>query len=210
MVSRPPGKHFPPSLNFLPHLLRVQYLSPLLSWINIQQPHLTSLASYSCRDRYHPPIRALASLMDFNHWRAQWSVYRMKWCSFSTIEYLISLSSSFQLRNTSGLLSPSTSCWMTPRPTPEASVCKMNGLLKTGLCRNGWVHTASLRSLKARSHSSIQCTVLAAEPFVRSFSTADRSVKVGMNFLYLSTRSTKPLSFLFVVGKVWIASIFPS
>ncbi|KAM3874226.1 DNA repair protein XRCC4 [Diretmus argenteus] len=58
----------------------------------------------------------------------------------------------------------------------KASVYRVNGLLRTE-----WVQIASLRSLNAPSHSSVQRTLMGDEALVRSFSTADLC-KVGNTF----------------------------
>lgn len=133
--------------------------------------------------------------------------------SFPTIEYLVSWSSSLQIRKRTGRCSPSTSCRSTaPRPTSEASVCSIKGWEKSGLWGTDSLVMAFLRSLKDLTQSTFYLTLLGAEALVRSVWTAALLAKWGRNLLYQPTNPMKERTFFFVVGTgyEWMAFTFPT
>ena len=77
--------------------------------------------------------------------------------SFPTVEYLSSLDNSFLLKYPMGCSSPSSPFWVSTAPTPlsEASVCKMKGLVKSGVCKIGLEHKSSFNLVNAQSHSFV-------------------------------------------------------
>lgn len=132
---------------------------------------------------------------------------------FSTVEYHVSQSRNLRLRQSSGRPPPSVSCsHIAPRQTPEASVCSMNGLAKSGLWSTGSCVMAFFRSVNALLQSSVHLTLFGAEALVRSVRMAALSVKRGINLLYHPTRLTKARTFYLVVGTgfAWMTSTLPT